>query len=130
MGKELELAIKIGGKIDKSLGSAINAAQSQLNTINKSLNGAGMAIAAGVATVTTKLVVDSVNTYKDYQSALNSAAATAGVERGTARMRKGWSRTTIVAIFISRASTLCPRNSGVRPTIRPLMKTAMMRNAK
>lgn len=84
MGKELELAIKIGGKIDKSLGSAINAAQSQLNTINKSLNGAGMAIAAGVATVTTKLVVDSVNTYKDYQSALNSAAATAGVERGTA----------------------------------------------
>ena len=43
MGKELELAIKIGGKIDKSLGSAINAAQSQLNTINKSLNGAGMA---------------------------------------------------------------------------------------
>ena len=84
MGKELELAIKIGGKIDKSLGSAINAAQSQLNTINKSLNGAGMAIAAGVATVTTKLVVDSVNTYKDYQSALNSAAATAGVERSTA----------------------------------------------
>ena len=43
-----------------------------------------MAIAAGVATVTTKLVVDSVNTYKDYQSALNSAAATAGVERSTA----------------------------------------------
>lgn len=84
MGKELELAIKIGGKIDKSLGSAINAAQSQLNTINKGIDRAGMAIAAGVATVTTKLVVDSVNTYKDYQSALNSAAATAGVERGTA----------------------------------------------
>ena len=38
MGKELELAIKIGGKIDKSLGSAINAAQSQLNTINKGID--------------------------------------------------------------------------------------------
>ena len=66
MGKELELAIKIGGKIDKSLGSAINAAQSQLNTINKGIDRAGMAIAAGVATVTTKLVVDSVNTYNKF----------------------------------------------------------------
>lgn len=32
--------------------------------------------------------------------------------------------------FISRASTLWPMNSGVRPTINPLINTAMMRNVK
>ncbi len=84
MGKELELAIKIGGRLDKSLGSAVNNAQKQLNSIGKVANNVGMAVTAGVVTAGTKLVVDSVNTYKGYQSALNSAAATAGIERGTA----------------------------------------------
>lgn len=84
MGKELELAIKIGGRLDKSLGSAVNNAQKQLNSISKVANNVGMAVTAGVVTAGTKLVVDSVNTYKGYQSALNSAAATAGIERGTA----------------------------------------------
>ncbi|NDO20211.1 phage tail tape measure protein [Lachnospiraceae bacterium MD329] len=84
MGKELDLAIKIGGRLDKSLGSAVNNAQKQLNSISKVANNVGMAVTAGVVTAGTKLVVDSVNTYKGYQSALNSAAATAGIERGTA----------------------------------------------
>ncbi len=34
------------------------------------------------------------------------------------------------AIFTSLASTLCPMNSGVRPTIKPEMNTAMMMNIK
>lgn len=84
MGKELELAIKIGGKVDKSLGAAVNNAQQQLNSINKGINKAGAAVTAAVAAAGAKLVVDSVQTYKGYQSALNSAAATAGIERGTA----------------------------------------------
>lgn len=84
MGKELELAIKIGGRLDKSLGSAVNNAQKQLNLISSVANKVGMAVTAGVVTAGVKLAVDSVNTYKDYQSALNSAAATAGIERGTA----------------------------------------------
>lgn len=84
MGKELELAIKIGGKVDKSLGAAVNNAQQQLNSINKGINKAGAAVTAAVAAAGTKLVVDSIQTYKGYQSALNSAAATAGIERGTA----------------------------------------------
>lgn len=83
MGKELELAIKIGGRLDKSLGSAVNNAQKQLNSIGKVANNVGMAVTAGVVTAGTKLVVDSVNTYKGYQSALNSAAATGGIEVGT-----------------------------------------------
>ena len=40
MGKELELAIKLGGIIVKSLGSGIKAAQSQFNTINKGIDRA------------------------------------------------------------------------------------------
>lgn len=84
MGKELELAIKIGGRLDKSLGSAVNNAQKQLNSISSVANKVGMAVTAGVVTAGVKLAVDSVNTYKDYQSALNSAAATAGIERDTA----------------------------------------------
>ena len=35
-------------------------------------------------------------------------------------------RTTSIAIFISNASIFLPRNSGVRPTIRPAMNTAMI----
>ena len=45
------------------------------------------------------------------------------------RMRNGCINTTMVEIFISRASTFLPRNSGVRPTMRPLMNTAMIRKA-
>jgi len=39
---------------------------------------------------------------------------------------KRMKQATIVAIFISRASTFLPKNSGVRPTIRPLINTAIM----
>ena len=83
MGKELELAIRIGGRLDGSLASAVHSAQAQLNKISKTanrfMNLATMAVGAGMV----KLVKDSVETYQGYQSALNSAAAIGGVERGT-----------------------------------------------
>ena len=41
----------------------------------------------------------------------------------------GMTRTSSAAIFISNASIFLPRYSGVRPTISPAMKTAMMANA-
>ena len=78
MGKELELAIRIGGRLDGSLASAVHSAQAQLNKISKTanrfMNIATMAVGAGMV----KLVKDSIETYQGYQSALNS-----GVERGT-----------------------------------------------
>jgi TP901 family phage tail tape measure protein len=88
MGKELSLAIKIGGKLDGSLSAAVNAAQAQLNGIAKSANTAMTAATVAVAAAGIKLVQESVQTYQEYQSALNSAAATAGVERGTADYEK------------------------------------------
>jgi hypothetical protein len=42
------------------------------------------------------------------------------------KIRKGCRSATIMAIFTSRASIFLPNNSGVRPTICPLMKTARM----
>ena len=84
MGKELELAIKISGKLDKSLSSAVHSAQAQLNSIAKVTNRAMTAATAAVAVAGVKLVKDSVQTYQDYQSALNSAAATGNIARGTA----------------------------------------------
>ncbi len=83
MGKELELAIKIGGKLDRSLYSATHAAQAQLNSMAQSTNRILTAASIGVAGAYAKVAADSVKTYKDYESALNSAAATAGIERGT-----------------------------------------------
>ncbi|MCH5185885.1 MAG: phage tail tape measure protein [Oscillospiraceae bacterium] len=83
IGKELSLMIKIGGKIDKTLGSAIANAQSQLETMR---NAAGKAMTAEITAVTeagAALAVDSVKTYMNYESAIKSAAATAGVEKGT-----------------------------------------------
>ena len=84
MGKELELAIKIAGKVDKSLGAAVNTAQAQLNSISKFTNKAMTAATVAVAAAGAKIVTDSIETYKDYQSAISSAAATGGIERGTA----------------------------------------------
>ena len=40
----------------------------------------------------------------------------------------GGTRITIEAIFISNASIFLPRYSGVRPIMRPAMKTAMIAN--
>lgn len=47
MGKELELAIKIGGRLDKSLGSAVNNAQKQLNSISKNASLSNKLTAVG-----------------------------------------------------------------------------------
>lgn len=84
MGKELELAIKISGKLDKSLGTAVHSAQAQLNSIAKGTNRAMTLATTAVVAATAKVVKDSVQTYQDYQSALNSAAATGNIERGSA----------------------------------------------
>lgn len=85
MAKELELAIKIGGRLDKSLNAAVNSAQAQLNSIAKTSNKVMTAATLATVAAGAKLMKDSVQAYQDYESALNSAAAVAGVEKGTAQ---------------------------------------------
>src|SRR4029077_9048111 len=45
------------------------------------------------------------------------------------RIMIGWTRSAIIASFISRAPIFLPRYSGVRPTIWPATKTPMIRNS-
>ena len=73
-GKELKLAISIGGKLDGTLGSAINAAERQLGSLGKNINtavnaAAGAAVAGGVA-----LVVDSTKRAIEYEKAMAGVA--------------------------------------------------------
>ena len=84
MAKDISLSIKIGGKIDRSLQNSINAAQSNINRLASGVNKAMTAVTVATVAAGAKIVKDSVTTYMDYQSALNSAAAVGGVERGTA----------------------------------------------
>ena len=73
-GKELKLAISIGGKLDGTLGSAINAAERQLGSLGKNINttvnaAAGAAVAGGVA-----LVADSTKKAIEYEKAMAGVA--------------------------------------------------------
>ncbi|MGN0162826.1 MAG: phage tail tape measure protein, partial [Candidatus Ornithomonoglobus sp.] len=83
-GKELKLAISIGAKIDKSLGSAINNAEAQLSKIGSGVNKVAKAVTVATAAAGVKLVSDSIEAYTTYESALSKTAATAGVEKGSA----------------------------------------------
>ena len=74
MGKELELAIKIAGKVDKSLGTAVNNAQSQLNSMAKAANVVGTGIATAVVTAGAKLVVESTQQAISYEKAMAGVA--------------------------------------------------------
>lgn len=74
MGKELSLAIKIGGVLDPSLANAINSAERQLSGISKNINSAvniagGAAAAAGAA-----LIVDSTKEAITYEKAMAGVA--------------------------------------------------------
>ena len=83
MGKELERAIKISGKLDKSLNSAVRNAQTQLNTLGKNGGRALTALSGAFVVAGAKIAKDSIEAYQSYESALNSAAAVAGFEKGT-----------------------------------------------
>ncbi len=83
-GRELKLAITIAGRLDGTLGAAVNSAQAQLNSIAKVGNRAMTATALAVGAAGVKIVKDSIKTYKAYESAVNSAAAVFDVRKGTA----------------------------------------------
>lgn len=84
MSKELTLAIRIAGKIDKTLPAAVKSAQSQLNSLAAGLNRAGALITGATIAGIAKVTKDSISTYTAYEQALNSAAAVFDIEKGTA----------------------------------------------
>ena len=79
--KVMELAIKIAGKVDKSLGTSTKAANKQLATIQKAANKvsttmtAGLAAMAPVPIAATKYLADLGG---EWQTATNQVAASTG----------------------------------------------------
>ena len=82
-GRELLFAIRIAGRLDGSLGAAVNSAQAQLNRLSRGANKIGNALTLGVAMAGAKVLKDSIETYKGYETAVNSAAAVYNVAKGT-----------------------------------------------
>lgn len=77
--KEMKLAIKIAGKVDKSFGSALKSVQSQIKTVAKVSAAAVGAVATAVAGVTTA----AIKTGKEFENSMSQVAATTGIDKAT-----------------------------------------------
>lgn len=79
--KVMELAIKIAGKVDKSLGTSTKAANKQLATIQKAANKASTVMTAGLAAMGTGAIAATkylADLGGEWQTATNQVAASTG----------------------------------------------------
>lgn len=79
--KVMELAIKIAGKIDKSLGTSTKAANKQLATIQKAANKVSTTMTAGLAAMGTGAIAATkylADLGGEWQTATNQVAASTG----------------------------------------------------
>ena len=79
--KVMELAIKIAGKVDKSLGTSTKAANKQLATIQKAANKVSTVMTAGLAAMGTGAIAATkylTDLGGEWQTATNQAAAATG----------------------------------------------------
>lgn len=77
--KQMKLAIKIAGKVDKSFGSTLKSVQSQIKTAAKVSAAAVGAVATAVAGVTTA----AIKTGKEFENSMSQVAATMGIDKAT-----------------------------------------------
>lgn len=77
--KEMKLAIKIAGKVDKSFGSTLKSVQSQIKTVAKVSAAAVGAVATAVAGVTTA----AIKTGKEFENSMSQVTATMGIDKAT-----------------------------------------------
>lgn len=79
--KVMELAIKIAGKVDKSLGTSTKAANKQLATIQKAANKVSTTMTAGLAAMGTRAIAATkylADLGGEWQTATNQVAASTG----------------------------------------------------
>ena len=78
--KVMELAIKIAGKVDKSLGTSTKAANKQLATIQKAANKVSTTMTAGLAAMGTGAIAAKylADLGGEWQTATNQVAASTG----------------------------------------------------
>ena len=74
--KEMKLAIKIAGKVDKSFGSTLKSVQSQIKTVAK-------VSAAAVGAVATAVATAAIKTGKEFENSMSQVAATMGIDKAT-----------------------------------------------
>ena len=85
-GKEMEIAIKIAGKVESSFKSAIGAATKGLGSIAKAVSAATAAAAAAVGA----LGIAAVNVGKEFETAMSQVAATMLLDKTTEEGQKAF----------------------------------------
>ena len=85
-GKEMEIAIKIAGKVESSFKSAIGAATKGLGSITKAVSAATAAAAAAVRAIG----MAAINTGKEFEGAMSQVAATMLIDKTTAEGQKAF----------------------------------------
>lgn len=80
-GKEMEIAIKIAGKVESSFKSAIGAATKGLGSITKAVSAAAAVGAIGMA---------AINTGREFEGAMSQVAATMLIDKTTAEGQKAF----------------------------------------
>lgn len=85
-GKEMEIAIKIAGKVESSFKSALSQATKGLGTITKTVASATAAAAAAVR----DMGIAAINTGREFEGAMSQVAATMLIDKTTAEGQKAF----------------------------------------
>ncbi|NBH32334.1 phage tail tape measure protein [Clostridiaceae bacterium] len=85
-GKEMEIAIKIAGKVESSFKNALSQATKGLGTITKTVASATAAAAAAVRA----MGVAAINTGREFEGAMSQVAATMLIDKTTAEGQKAF----------------------------------------
>lgn len=85
-GKEMEIAIKIAGKVESSFKSALSQATKGLGTITKTVASATAAAAAAVGA----MGIAAINTGREFEEAMSQVAATMLIDKTTAEGQKAF----------------------------------------
>lgn len=85
-GKEMEIAIKIAGKVESSFKNALSQATKGLGTITKTVASATAAAAAAVGA----MGIAAINTGQEFEEAMSQVAATMLIDKTTAEGQKAF----------------------------------------
>lgn len=85
-GKEMEIAIKIAGKVESSFKSALSQATKGLGTITKTVASATAAAAAAVGA----MGIAAINTGAEFEKSMSQVAATMLIDKTTAEGQKAF----------------------------------------
>lgn len=85
-GKEMEIAIKIAGKVENSFKSALSAATKGIGNIAKAVSAATTAAAAAVGAIG----IAAVNVGKEFETAMSQVAATMLIDKTTEEGQKAF----------------------------------------